>query len=166
MTAAFGTQGTLGPTLQYPKSEEIAPQLMRVLLEAIYDSHGLVVPAISSSTACTSPPLYPKQYCLGPDDMKAQGLAHSLDAGTTPTTAERVKWVDEYANRFEAIVTALTSQLIRGGGWASLNNETVAKTVETMAGVNSRKVGEKALWKIQSECEAGIDPGALALSIR
>ncbi|MNC82289.1 hypothetical protein D3C75_1357400 [compost metagenome] len=51
-----------------------------------------------------------------------------------------------YAAQAEATVTAATSQAIRGLSVAALNNEAVAKTLETMAGVSARKIVEKSRW--------------------
>ncbi len=58
----------------------------------------------------------------------------------------------------EATVSAATSHLIRGISWFSLNNEAVANSVETLAGVTARKLSEKALWAYyaqQLKCSAG-----------
>ena len=163
VTLTFGDQGRLSPTLQYPKGEELASQLVRVFFEAIYDSHGIIVPAVSSSTVCVEK-LWPSEFCLH-DVPSAEAGAKTA----TPTKSQRVAWVDSYANQVEAVVTAATAELIRGGAWVALNNEAVARAVETTAGVNSRKIAEKVLWNLQTQCgeQAGIvNPGAVRISVR
>ena len=136
---------------------------MRVFFEAIYDSHGIIVPAVSSSTVCVEK-LWPSEFCLH-DVPSAEAGAKTA----TPTKSQRVAWVDSYANQVEAVVTAATAELIRGGAWVALNNEAVARAVETTAGVNSRKIAEKVLWNLQTQCgeQAGIvNPGAVRISVR
>jgi len=163
VTVTFGAQGKLSPTLQYPRAEEIAPQLVRVFFEAVYDSHGIIVPAVSSSTVCAER-LWPSEFCL-PDDPGGGGKA----TNATPTNNQRVAWVDSYANQVEAVVTGAAAQLVRGGGWIALNNEAVARAIETTAGVNGRKIAEKVLWNLQSQCadQVGVaNPGAVRISVR
>jgi hypothetical protein len=163
VTLTFGARGKLAPTLQYPKAEEIAPQLVRVFFEAVYDSHGIIVPAVSSSTVCAEK-LWPSEFCL-PEDTRNS----SKTKPETPTQSQRVAWVDNYANQVEAVVTGAAAELIRGGAWIALNNEAVARAVETTAGVNGRKIAEKILWNLQTQCaeQDGVaNPGALRISVR
>jgi len=47
----------------------------------------------------------------------------------------------------------VTGQVIRGIGWVSLNNEALAKLIETAAGVVVRKGAEKVAWCIEA-CKA------------
>jgi hypothetical protein len=123
--------------LTYPATTEFGPQLVRVLMEAIFDSHGLVVPAVSNSTACKEK-LYTIVNCLSEGDMKG-----NTDTGNL---TDRIKKLDAYAGQAESTVTDAASKLIRGVSIAALNNESVAKSVETLAGVSARKIVEKALW--------------------
>lgn len=140
ISVALGNEGKLSPTLTYPDSTEFGPQLIRVVTEAIFDSHGLVVPAVSNSTACKEH-LYLSNNCL------SEGDAQTLLVGDTPKSkADRIKDVDNYAAQAESIVTAAASKIIRGASIIALNNEAVAKSVETLAGVSARKVVEKTLW--------------------
>jgi hypothetical protein len=153
ISVMLGPNGEIAPALQYPKTEEVAPQIVRVFFEAMYDASEPKVPAVSASTACVAG-LYSGTECLGEPDTKPPD-------DKNPSRAERVKWVDEHASKTEATVTAGASKVIRGGSWAALNNEAVAKTVETAAGINSRKIAEKVLWDIQEKC-LNDDPKALA----
>ena len=60
------------------------------------------------------------------------------------------------------------AQLIRGGGWIALNNEAVARAIEMTAGVNGRRIAEKVLRNLQSQCadQVGSNPGAVRISVR
>jgi hypothetical protein len=122
---------------------EFAPQLVRVMFEAIFDSEGTIIPATASSTACTTG-LYKGVQCLLENDQS--------------DIARAVNDVDTYAAQTEATVTSLASQLIRGAWFVALNNEALAKSLETMAGVISRKVVAKKMW--QKVMENGCVPGA------
>ncbi|MNQ93044.1 hypothetical protein D3C85_1084890 [compost metagenome] len=133
----IGKNGSLNPALTYPQSTEFGPQLARVILEAVFDSRTLIVPAASNSTACKTG-LFPKANCLSEADSQTDADPISL--------AEQIKKLDMYAAQAEATVTAATSQAIRGLSVAALNNEAVAKTLETMAGVSARKIVEKSRW--------------------
>lgn len=129
VSISIGDNGKLAPALTYPQSTEFGPQLVRVFMEAVFDSQGLIVPAVSNATACKAK-LYPKANCLSDEDA----------------VVERIKKLDMYAGQAEATVTAATSKAIRGWAVFALNNEAIAKSLETMAGVSARKIVEKALW--------------------
>ena len=135
ITTTFGTNGEIKPSLTYPKSTEFGPQLVRVVTEAVFDSHAPFVPASPNSTACTTEGLYKDWPLL------------CLKEGQDDKVAEKVNKLDSYASQVEATVTALTSIFIRGVSVVSLNNEAIAKSLETFAGVSGRKLTEKVLWK-------------------
>lgn len=142
--------GKLAPTFTYPQSTEFSPQLVRVAMEAVFDSQGLIVPASSSSTACKKK-LYPEESCLSEDEAQA----------------EKIKKLDMYASQAEATVTAAAAKAIRGLSWAALNNEAVAKSLETMAGVSARKIVEKALWShYRTDNSCADAAGAVAIWVK
>ncbi|HBO7163502.1 TPA: hypothetical protein L4967_004971 [Pseudomonas aeruginosa] len=134
---SINKNGRLTPALTYPQSTEFGPQLARVILEAVFDSHSLIVPAASNSTACKTG-LFLAKNCLSEPDIQNDKDAFKL--------TKQIKNIEMYAAQAEATVTATASQAIRGLSVASLNNEAIAKTLETMAGVSARKIVEKSLW--------------------
>lgn len=152
----IGKNGRLNPALTYPQSTEFGPQLARVVLEAVFDSRSLIVPAVSNSTACKAG-LFLAENCLSETNTLADANTISL--------VEQIKKLDMYAAQAEATVTAATSQAIRGLSVAALNNEAVAKTLETMAGVSARKIVERSLWNRYREgCESSA--GAVAVWVK
>jgi hypothetical protein len=158
VSVTIGESGKLGPVLTYPESTEFGPQLVRVLMEAVFDSHGLYVPAVSNATACKTN-LYTGTNCLADVDIIPDAEPGSV--------AEQIKKLDMYAGQTEATVTAASSKLIRGLSIAALNNEAVAKSVETLAGVSARKIVEKALWsRYQQPGEACVAPGSVAVWVK
>ena len=46
----------------------------------------------------------------------------------------------------EAAVSSAVGPAIRGAGWVGLNNEALARIIETIVAVTVRKVTEKAAW--------------------
>lgn len=54
--------------------------------------------------------------------------------------------VNDIANSFDGASSTAVGQLIRGAGPFSLNNEALAKLLETLVGAVVRKVAEKAAW--------------------
>lgn len=149
----IGKNGKLNPALTYPQGTEFGPQLARVVLEAVFDSRSFPVPAVSNSTACKSG-LFLAANCLSEPNTQADKNMISL--------AEQIKNLDMYAAQAEATITATTSQVIRGLSVAALNNEAIAKTLETMAGVSARKIVEKSLWNRHLE---GCDNNAGAVAV-
>jgi hypothetical protein len=140
--------GKLTPVIGYPTPVEFAPQLTRVMLEAMFDSHGLAVPASSNSTACRE---------------KLYGSALCLNDSTDQSTQQKIKKLDEYASKAEGTVSSATASAIRGLSIAALNNEAIAKSIEVFSGVTARKLVEKALWSRyrQPECQDSSAPIAI-----
>jgi hypothetical protein len=117
----------------------VASDLVRVVLEAVFDSRDRL-PAVTGATGLSVP---------------ATGAALKVhDPETSPISAERFGDVNGMANQSEAAVSAAVGPLIRGVGWTSLNNETLAKLIETFVAVTVRKVTEKAAWCWYA-CEEG-----------
>jgi hypothetical protein len=153
VSVTIGENGKLSPALTYPESTEFGPQLVRVAMEAVFDSHGLTVPAVSNSTACKEK-LYVGTNCLSEDDTKSAGT-------NTASVTDSIKKLDLYAAQAEATVTAAASKLIRGASISALNNEAVAKSIETLAGVSARKIVEKTIWRQKATCS--VEAGTVAV---
>jgi len=54
--------------------------------------------------------------------------------------------VNERAGAVESMVGGVVGELIQGISWLSLNNEAIAKAIETALGVTARKGAEKFAW--------------------
>ena len=108
-------------------SQQVSADLTRIFLEAFFDA-AFRVPAVQQATALrlpttTSP--YP-----------------AFDPSHPPISLEALATVTRQAIRTEAVVTSLTGKAVRGGGWFGTNNETIAATLETAAGVFTKKLVE------------------------
>lgn len=115
---------------------QVGADVIRVFLEAMADEWGQL-PAAGTSTACLAKnnkqlSSYANLACYDPD-------LHEMKQ------AEFDK-VNERANQVEALTSTATGQLIRGISWISLNNEALAKLIETAVGVAARKATEKVTW--------------------
>lgn len=110
-------------------SQRVSADLTRVFLEAFFDA-AFRVPALHGATALqverkSSAPSYP--------EFDAEHPLIPLDA---------LARVTRDALRAEAVVTALVGKAVRGGGAFGMNNETLAATMETAAGVIAKKLVE------------------------
>lgn len=119
----------------YPKGKDFAPQMVRVLMEAAFDSKHPYVPAAPSSTACVHG-LYPEERCLSSDLT-----------GHYTLLQDSVSAVDEQAGRADSATGVATGILVRSFGIAALNNEAAADTIESLASVIARKVTERTAWR-------------------
>ncbi|HEX7766407.1 MAG TPA: hypothetical protein VF443_06805 [Nitrospira sp.] len=108
-------------------SQQVGADLTRVFLEAFFDA-AFRVPAVQQATALhlpTQTPPYP-----------------AFDPSRPSISLEALATVTQRALRTEAVVTALAGKAVRGGGLFGTNNETVAATLETAAGVFAKKLVE------------------------
>ncbi len=108
-------------------SRRISADLTRLFLEAFFDA-AFRVPAVQEATALrasthTAP--YP-----------------AFDASRSPVSPEALAIITRNALRTEAVVTSLVGKAVRGGSLFGTNNETVAATLETAAGVFAKKLVE------------------------
>lgn len=107
----------------------VASDLTRVVLEAVFDAHDRL-PAVSGASGVSIPD-------AGlPVHDPAVGSVDAAEFGA----------VNRIANQAEAAVSSAVGPAIRGAGWASLNNESLARLIETLVAVTVRKVTEKAAW--------------------
>lgn len=139
LSFTIGSGGQLQPAFDYPKSSEFAPQLTRVVVEALFDSMPGRPPAAAASTACTEK-LMVGDECLTDDVIKKR-----------EKLLQSVGELDAKASRADHLATVATSQLIRGASVIALNNEALAKSAENMAGVIARKVIERTVWQQQGQ---------------
>lgn len=130
ISLALGWESKFQTNWEYPKSAEFAPQVVRVLIEALFDARESGrVPAVSTSTVCAKS-LYAGAFCFKGDDPRKEKLTD----------------VDEKASRADSLASMATGQLIRGASIAALNNEALARSIENAAGATARKVVERVVW--------------------
>jgi hypothetical protein len=105
--------------------------LPRVFVEAIFDANEQHLKGESNSTARHANGLfYPETECLA-----ANAVAD-----------DKLNQMDMLATGAKALATTGTGVLVRGFAMALSNDELAAQVLETLAGVNARKVTEKVLF--------------------
>lgn len=108
---------------------QIGADVVRVFIEAVGDFWSRL-PGTAEATG-----------------VKAQLLVpFAADGPTAPMNETQFMKVNDWAARAETATAGATGQFIRGIGWVSLNNEALAKIIETAAGVAVRKGTEKVAW--------------------
>ena len=110
-------------------SQRVSADLMRIFLEAFFDA-AYRVPAVHGATALrmrpnSQEPPYPE-----------------FDADHPTISLEALARVTREALRTEAAVTSLVGKAVRGGSVFGTQNETLAATLETAAGVMAKKLVE------------------------
>jgi hypothetical protein len=110
-------------------SQRISADLTRIFLEAFFDA-AFRVPAIHGATALR----------VGPDSLESP--YPEFDANRPMISLEALARVTRDALRAEAAVTSLVGKAVRGGSVFSTQNETLAATLETAAGVIAKKLVE------------------------
>ena len=110
-------------------SQRVSADLTRIFLEAFFDA-AFRVPAVHGATALqiewkSSEPRYPE-----------------FDADHPLIPFEALTRVTRDALRAEAAVTSLVGETVRGGSVFGTQNETLAATLETAAGVIAKKLIE------------------------
>jgi len=120
----------------------IGSDLIRVLLEAVFDSHDRL-PAVSNATGATV--AVSSRSGAGPislpDFKKIKARPPYLQVSEKQFTS-----IETFANGIDASSATATGQVLRGIGWGALNNEAVAKLIEAAVGASVHKVGEKLAW--------------------
>jgi len=110
-------------------SQRVSADLMRIFLEAFFDT-AFRVPAVHGATALR----------VGP--IPQEPPYPEFDAHHPAIPLETLARVTRDALRAEAAVTSLVGKAVRGGSVFSTQNETVAATLETAAGVMAKKLVE------------------------
>jgi len=110
-------------------SQRVSADLTRIFLEAFFDE-AFRVPAVHGATALR----------VGP---KSQESAYpEFDANHPLISLEALARVTRDALRAEAAMTSFMGKAVRGGGVLGAQNETLAATLETAAGVMVKKLVE------------------------
>ena len=110
-------------------SQRVSADLTRIFLEAFFDA-AYRVPAIHGATA------------LRAGSNSQESPYPEFDADHPMISLEALARVTRDALRAEAAVTALVGKAVRGGSVFGTQNETVAATLETAAGVIAKKLAE------------------------
>lgn len=127
---------------------QIAADTLRILLEAIRD-HYAPLPVLPQSTAAATLTNYVIEF-----GKPLRWTFDKRDPGNFETvTIDEAGFqsIEAHARKAEASVAGAVGKAIRGGSWGSLNNEAVAKLVETAAGVVARHMTERAEWCLQAQ---------------
>jgi len=110
-------------------SQRISADLTRIFLEAFFDT-AFRVPAVHGATA------------LRVGSNTQESPYPEFDANHPAIPMEALARVTRDALRAEAAVTSLVGKTVRGGSVFSTQNETLAATLETAAGVMAKKLIE------------------------
>jgi hypothetical protein len=110
-------------------SQRISADLARVFLEAFFDA-AFREPAVQGATA------------LHVEWKNSERPYPAFDADHAPISLEALARITRDALRAEAAVTSLVGKTVRGGSVFSIQNETMAATLETAAGVIAKKLVE------------------------
>ena len=110
-------------------SQRVSADLARIFLEAFFDA-AYRVPAVHGATALR----------VGPNSQESPYPEFDANHPTIPL--EALARVTRDALRAEAAVTSLVGKAVRGGSVFSAQNETLAATLETAAGVIAKKLVE------------------------
>jgi hypothetical protein len=113
----------------------IGTDLLRLFIEANADAF-LKLPADQTSTACKAKLLKPFLPNETPDPEES----------SKSITSTQFAQVNAIANNVDALVGVGTSVIIRGMNMSALNNEALAKMIETSMAATFRKVYEKIAW--------------------
>lgn len=110
---------------------QVANQLLRVILVAIFDAHERL-PAVSNAT--------------GADSKKLAGGALPVFSPSRGMSSQDFQDVGTYFRQTDAATGAVLGRAIRGVGPFSLNNEALADLFTTAVSVTVAKAAEKAAW--------------------
>ena len=110
-------------------SQRVSADLIRIFLEAFFDT-AFRVPAVHGATALR----------VRPNSQESPYPEFDADHPTIPL--EALARVTRDALRAEAAVTSLAGKAVRGGSVFGTQNETLAATLETAAGVMAKKLIE------------------------
>jgi hypothetical protein len=110
-------------------SQRISADLARVFLEAFFDA-AFREPAVHGATA------------LQVEWKDSNQRYPAFDADHAPIPLDALARITRDALRAEASVTSMVGKSVRGGSLFSIQNETLAATMETAAGVIAKKLVE------------------------
>jgi hypothetical protein len=120
---------SVGISVTTVDSQRVSADLTRIFLEAFFDA-SFRVPAVHGATALR----------VGPNSQDSP--YPEFDANHPSIPLEALARVTRDALRAEAVVTSLVGKAARGGSVFGTQNETLAATLETAAGVMAKKLVE------------------------
>ena len=133
---------------------QIEADVIRIILESLRDTYA-PLPVLANSTAATIEGADTLDF--GPDHSVPLTVGWHInhsDPGSLlqfTLTADQFQDIAAKARSAEASVAGAVGKAIRGGSWGSLNNEAVARSIETAAGVLARHTAERAEWCVQAQ---------------
>jgi hypothetical protein len=117
----------------------VGADVMRVFVEAVGD-YWAQMPGVAQSSG-----------------VKYKVLrTFGIDPAHEQIDETQFKQINDWSSSAEAAAAGATGQLIRGVAWLSLNNEALAKVIETAVGVAARKASEKVTWCVEA-CAKAVD---------
>jgi hypothetical protein len=128
---------------------QIGADVMRIFLDAMRDTLA-PLPVLAYSTAGQQPTEFDVMAFQTADqpiafdwhmDRHNQSKAIHLSL-----TAQQFEYIQALAKQAEASAASSVGKAIRGGAFGSLNNEAIARQLETAAGVLARHVTERSQW--------------------
>lgn len=144
----FGFPGTVERNSRIDiDHSQVAADTLRVVLEALRDSIA-PLPVLPQATAAASLKGYVVDF-----GKPLHWIYDRRDGAFVDIIIDEARFqeIDAHARMAEASVAGAVGKAIRGGSWGALNNEAVAKLVETAAGVLARHMTERADWCLQAE---------------
>jgi hypothetical protein len=132
---------------------QIEADVIRIILEALRDTYA-PLPVLANSTAASVDNTDTLDFA--PDKSASITVNwHNYHRDVTKTipvtlTAEQFQDIEAKGRSAESSVAGAVGKAIRGGSWGALNNEAVARSIETAAGVLARHTAERAEWCVQA----------------
>jgi hypothetical protein len=111
---------------------QVGADLIRIVIEALRDE-AAPLPFVANATRL-------KQPMDGPIE-----IYYPASPGWS-VSADDFLQIQGTANHIEAVIGGTVGKAIRGGSAGALNNEAIAKVVETAAAVFARQVAERVGW--------------------
>lgn len=141
---------------------QIGADAIRIILEALRDTYA-PLPAIAGSTAAESADSVdrldftddPKSVIAVDWHLDHQDASKILHV---KISEDEFQDIEANARKAESSEAGAVGKAIRGGSWGSLNNEAVARFIETFAGVLARHTTERAGWCLQAQQPNTVKP--------
>jgi hypothetical protein len=139
-----------GVSHAYPQVSQFGPQMIRVMVEAVFDANGEHPLGMPNSTACQ------------PNEKLFDPATECLGTGVQPDA--KLEQIDMLASASEALSQTATGAVVRGISVSALNNEAVAQMLETLAGVLARKTTEKVLYITSNRGKCALSPVSMSVT--
>lgn len=133
---------------------QIEADVVRIILEALRDTYA-PLPILANTTGATFEGADILAFDATTPEASATVNWHVEHRDpnkvlTVRLTAEQFQQIEAKARSVESAVAGIVGKAIRGGTVAALNNEALAKVLETAAGVLARHTAERAQWCAQA----------------